>query len=240
MKIVISPAKNFNNVEGVKTSPLIFEDKTKYLVDYMKDKSMSEIGNIFRLNQGLTEKVYYDYQEFDFDDLSSPAIFAYDGLVFKQLSEDDFDDLDYLNQRVYIFSALYGALKPLTGIRPYRLDMLIKDIDMYDFWKDEVKKEIFKDDDLVLNLASKEYSKLLSEFLDQDQRMVTVNFKDYKNGKARTVVAWAKQMRGKMVKHLIQNKIETIDEVKEIEMEGYVYDPYLSKKDELTFVRREK
>ncbi len=240
MKIVISPAKNFKKVSNIKTSPLIFKEQSQTLVRYMKEKSMSEIGNIFKLNDGLTEKVYYDYQEFDFDHLDSPAIFTYDGLVFKQFDIDDFDDLEYLNQRVYIFSALYGALKPLTGIRPYRLDMMIKDIDMYDFWKDEVKKEIFKDDNLVLNLASKEYSKLLSPFLDEDQRMITLNFKDYKNGKARTVVAWAKQMRGFMLKHLIQNKIETIDEIKGIKMEGYEYDPYLSKKDELTFIRRQE
>lgn len=240
MKIVISPAKNFKKIDKIKTSSLIFREETEYLVDYFKEKSMFEIGNIFKLNDELTEKVYYDYQEFDFNNMNSPAIFAYDGLVFKQFGQEDFKDLEYLNNKVYIFSALYGALKPLTGIRPYRLDMMIKEIDMYDFWKDRVKKEIFKDEKLVLNLASKEYSKLLSTFLDKDEKMITVNFKDYKNGKLRTVVAWAKQMRGLMLKYLITNKIEDIEEIKKIKLEGYEYDPIHSKKDELTFVRRKK
>lgn len=237
MKIVISPAKKFNKINNIETSPLIFEKESRDLVSYMKAKSMSEIGNMFSLNQGLTEKVYYDYQEFDFEKMNSPAIFTYDGLVFKQFSQDDFDDLLYLNDRVYIFSALYGALKPLTGIRPYRLDMMVKDIDMYDFWKDKVKNEVYRDDKVVLNLASKEYSKLLSKYLDPDERLITINFKDYKKGKLRTVVSWAKQMRGKFLKYLIQNKIENIEEIKKIEIDGYKYDPLVSKKDELTFVR---
>lgn len=238
MKIVISPAKNFKKIDNIKTSSLIFREETKYLVDHFKEKSMFEIGNIFKLNDKLTEKVYYDYQEFDFNNMNSPAIFTYDGLVFKQFTEEDFNDLEYLNDKVYIFSALYGLLKPLTGIRPYRLDMMINEIDMYEFWKDKVKKEVYKDDKVVLNLASKEYSKLLSTFLDEDEKMITVNFKDYKNGKLRTVVAWAKQMRGLMVKYLITNKIEDIEEIKKIKLEGYEYDSLSSKKDELTFVRR--
>ncbi|MDD7305988.1 MAG: YaaA family protein [Peptoniphilaceae bacterium] len=239
MKIIISPAKNFKQIDHIKTSPLIFKEESKYLVNFFKDKSMSEIGNIFKLNDDLTEKVYYAYQDFDFKEMNSPAIFTYDGLVYKQFSIDDFEDLEYLNQKVYILSALYGALKPLTGIRPYRLDMMIKEINMYDFWEDKVKNEVFKEDKLVLNLASKEYAKLLWPFLNKDQSMVTVDFKDYKNGKLRTVVAWAKQMRGLMLKYIVQNKIEAIDKIKQIELEGYSYDSKLSKDDNIVFVRRE-
>lgn len=239
MKIVISPAKNFKKIENINTTDLIFKKDTEKLVEIFRKKSLSEIGNIFKINQSLTEKVYYDYQEFDINNLNSPAIFTYDGLVYKQFSPKDFHDLSYLNEKVYIFSALYGILKPLTGIRPYRLDMMIKDIDMYDFWKDKVKKEVFKDEKLILNLASKEYIKLIKPYLDEDERIINIEFKDYKNSKLRTVVSWTKQMRGAMLKYLIINKIEDPEEIKKIKLNGYEYDSLLSKKDEWIFVRRE-
>jgi cytoplasmic iron level regulating protein YaaA (DUF328/UPF0246 family) len=238
MKILISPAKSFKKVDDLKTKDLIFKKETQSLVDFMKAKSIWEIGNMFKINDGLTEKVYYDYQEFDFEKLKGPALFTYDGLVYKQFDRKDFKDLSYLDDHVYIFSALYGLLKPTTGIRDYRLDMTVKEIDLYDFWKDKIYKEVYKDKEPVLNLASKEYSKLVSKYLKSGDKFVTVNFKDEKNGKLRTVVARTKQMRGKFLKYIIQNKIEDIEKVKEIKIDGYIYDPLLSNDKELYFVRR--
>ena len=106
MKIIISPAKSFKHFDNIITEELLFPEKTRILVDKIKKLSMNEMGNLNMTNDKLTEKAYYDYQEFDFRDLPNPALFSYDGLVFKQFKMEDFTDINYLNNHVYIISAL--------------------------------------------------------------------------------------------------------------------------------------
>lgn len=152
--------------------------------------------------------------------------------------EEDFTDPAYLNDHVYIISALYGALKPYSGIRDYRLYFDNKMIDLYDFWEDDIYKEVFRDGELVINLASKEYSKTIRPFLKEGDQFITIDFKDEKNGKLRSIVAWTKQMRGKFLKEIITKKIEDPEDIKKIEIDGYIFDPYLSTGDNFVFVRR--
>ena len=237
MKIIISPAKSFKKNKGFETEDLIFPQKTKILVEKFQKYTMNEIGNLNRTNDKLTEKAYYDYQEFDFNHLENPAIFAYDGLVFKQFGPSDFDDIDYLNNHLYIISALYGLLKPLTGISDYRLYFDNNDINLYEFWDKDIYNKLYEDNDMIINLASKEYTKTIRPFLKDSDRFVTIDFKDFRNGKLKSVVAWMKQMRGLMVKEIIKNKIENLEDIKDIAINGYIFDPSISKEDNLVFVR---
>lgn len=238
MKIIISPAKGFRHFDDIKTEGLIFPEKTKVLLDRLKKLSMNEIGNLNRTNDKLTEKAYYDFQDFDFGDLPNPALFSFDGLVFKQFSMADFDDLTYLNDHVYILDAFYGLLKPMTGIRDYRLYFDNTMYDLYEFWGDEIYRKLFEDKDLVLNLASKEYTKTLKPFLTDSDKFLTVDFKEVRAGKLKSVVSYTKQARGQMLKEIITRKIEDIEEIKKLDINGYTYDPYNSTKDSLTFVRK--
>lgn len=237
MKIIISPAKSFKKNEGIETNGLLFPEKTKILVDKFKKYSMNEMGNLNRTNDKLTEKAYYDYQEFDFENLNNPAIFAYDGLVFKQFDKNDFDDLDYLNDHVYIISALYGLLKPLTGMADYRLYFDNSDMNLYEFWADDLYKELYENDNLIINLASKEYTKTIRPFLKKDDKFISLSFKDDKDGKLRSYTAWMKQARGRMLKEIISKKIEEPEEIKKLVVNGYKYDPYNSKEDEYVYIR---
>lgn len=237
MKIIISPAKSFKHFDNIITEELLFPEKTRILVERLKKLSMNEIGNLNMTNDKLTEKAYYDYQDFDFDDLKNPALFSYDGLVFKQFDMDDFDDLDYLNNHVYIISALYGLLKPMTGIRDYRLYFDNTMYDLYEFWADDLYKKLFEDGDLVLNLASKEYTKTIRPFLKDSDKFLTIDFKEVRDGKLKSVVAYMKQARGAMLMEIITRKIEDIEEIKRLNINGYTYDPYNSTADTLTFVR---
>ena len=237
MKIIISPAKSFKKNEGIETEGLLFPEKTKILVDKFKKYTMNEMGNLNRTNDKLTEKAYYDYQEFDFNNLNNPAIFAYDGLVFKQFNKDDFNDLEYLNDHVYIISALYGLLKPLTAIADYRLYFDNSDMDLYEFWGDDLYKELYKNDELIINLASKEYTKTIRPFLKKDDKFLSLSFKDDKDGKLRSYTAWMKQARGKMLKEIISKKIEDPEDIKKLEVNGYKYDPYNSTENEYVYIR---
>ena len=238
MKIIISPAKSFKHFDNIITEELLFPEKTRILVERLKKLSMNEIGNLNMTNDKLTEKAYYDYQDFDFDVLKNPALFSYDGLVFKQFDMDDFDDLDYLNNHVYIISALYGLLKPMTGIRDYRLYFDNTMYDLYEFWGDDLYKKLFEDGDLVLNLASKEYTKTIRPFLKDSDKFLTIDFKEVRDGKLKSIVAYMKQARGAMLKEIITRKIEDIEEIKRLNINGYTYGPYNSTADTLTFVRK--
>ena len=237
MKIIISPAKSFRHFENIDTEELLFPEKTKILVDKIKKLSMNEMGNLNMTNDKLTEKAYYDYQEFDFRDLPNPALFSYDGLVFKQFKMEDFTDINYLNNHVYIISALYGLLKPMTGIRDYRLYFDNTRYDLYDFWKDDLYKKLYEDNDLVINLASKEYSKTIRPFLKKTDKFITIDFKEVRDGKLKSVVAYMKQARGRMLREIITRKIEDVDEIKKLDINGFTYDPYNSTEKCLTFVR---
>ena len=240
MKIIISPAKRFKHFENEKTEGLLFEEETKELVDKLKNYSINDLANMFFCNDDLAIKAFYDYKEFDFKNLKNPAIFSYDGLVFKQFKKEDFNDLSYLNDHVYIISALYGLCKPFTGISDYRLYMDSKGLDMYGFWNDKIYKKAFQDENFIINLASAEYAKLLKKYLKKDQKLLTLTFKENRNGKIRSIVSYTKQMRGRMLKYLINNKITDTKEIKKIRLCDYIFDPYNSTDDEFVYVRENK
>ena len=237
MKIIISPAKSFKHFDNIITEELLFPEKTRILVEKIKKLSMNEMGNLNMTNDKLTEKAYFDYQDFDFENLPNPAFFSFDGLVFKQFTMGEFPDLAYLNDHVYILDAFYGLLKPMTGIRDYRLYFDNTMYDLYEFWGDLIYKEIFKDGDLILNLASKEYTKTIRPFLKDTDKFLTVDFKEVRDGKLKSIVSYMKQARGQMLKEIITRKIEDIEEIKKLDINGYTYDPYNSTADTLTFVR---
>lgn len=238
MKIIISPAKRFKHFENEKTEGLLFEKESKVLVEKLRKYSINDLANMFFCNDDLAIKAYYDYKDFDFNNLKNPALFSYDGLVFKQFKKEDFNDLEYLNNHVYIISALYGLCKPFTGISDYRLYMDSKGIDMSGFWADKIYKKAFEDEDFIINLASAEYAKLIKKYLKKDQKLLTLTFKEDRNGKIRSIVSYTKQMRGRMLKYLINNKIKDPEEIKKISLCDYIYDPYNSTEDEFVFVRK--
>ena len=240
MKIIISPAKRFKHFENEKTEGLLFEEETKELVEKLRKYSINDLANMFFCNDELAIKAYYDYKDFDFNNLKNPALFSYDGLVFKQFKKEDFNDLSYLNDHVYIISALYGLCKPFTGISDYRLYMDSKGIDMPGFWADKIYEKAFEDEDFIINLASAEYAKLLKKYLKKDQKLLTLTFKEDRNGKIRSIVSYTKQMRGRMLKYLINKKIKDPEEIKKIILCDYIYDPYNSTDNEFIYVREEK
>lgn len=125
----------------------------------------------------------------------------------------------------------------MTGIRDYRLYFDNTRYDLYDFWKDDLYKKLYEDNDLVINLASKEYSKTIRPFLKKTDKFITIDFKEVRDGKLKSVVAYMKQARGAMLREIITRKIEDVDEIKKLDINGYTYDPYNSTEKCLTFVR---
>ncbi|MCI5840061.1 MAG: YaaA family protein [Peptoniphilaceae bacterium] len=237
MKIIISPAKRFIKSNYLAKENLLFLEESKYLVERLRKYTISEIANIFKVNDEIAIKTYYDYKEFDFNDLKNPAFFSFDGLVYKQFSNKYFNDLDYLNSHVFIIDALFGLLKPFTGIRDYRLDMNTFGAKLYKFWADKIYREIYKEHDTIINLASDEFSKLVYKYLSYEDIFIDISFLDFKNGKYKITPTWAKEQRGRMLFYIISNKIENVEELINYTNDGYKYNLSLSNNKKMVFSR---
>ena len=154
------------------------------------------------------------------------------------------DKLPVLQERLRILSGLYGLLKPLDLIQPYRLEMGTKlkvghTENLYKFWNNQLVDSLNKelaDDELLVNLASTEYFKALPKKVLKVP-MVTPVFKDFKNGQYKTIMTFAKKARGLMVRYIIENEIETIDGLQGFNIDGYLFSEEMSSESELVFTR---
>jgi len=238
MKIIISPSKKQNrkciiNKDLVKP---IFETKSTELRRILESFDSSQLSEVLDIDGNLLEKTQKKYTG---PNTSKATICCYNGLVFKQLDVNEYTQksINYMQDNLCILSAMYGVLTPLTTIEPYRLDMKVKfeDIDLYDYWQKEVDG-FFKDEELIINLASNEFSKML-QYDQYSGRFINIDFKEYKNNKLRTVAARAKKARGLMVDVMVKKQINSLEEIKAIEVLEYVYDSQASSEDHLVYIR---
>ena len=174
-----------------------------------------------------------------------PAL-AFTGEVYKGLDAVSYSEAEWnrAQESLRILSGLYGFLKPLDGISPYRLEMGTRlkvdnlSNNLYEYWKEDVsdsfKSELSKTD-VIINLASVEYSKVLN-FKTIPNLTITPVFKDFKDGKLKTIRMYAKRARGAMARCIIQNNIQHLADLKTLDIDGYIYSEKLS--DEFNWVFR--
>lgn len=241
MKIILSPSKtqNHERKRSEKGKKILKEDMTKELFNYLKSLSKEELKTELDIQGNLLDRTYELYQEHDFEDETIPAIECYNGAVFKQIDLEDFneDQLSYMQDKLVILSPMYGPTTSHTEIWPYRLEMRLKpdNINLYDYWK-EVMEEYFADVDLIINLASNEYNKVVKK--NYQGKMVDFYFKEEKeDGSLKTIGYYVKQNRGKLLNELIKNEVKSLEEIKEIELDGYKYDEERSDEGEFRFIK---
>ena len=235
MKIIISPAKKLTNeiVNISKPTSVQFLTEAKYLINELKKLSVKDIKELMGLSDSLAQLNHHRYQEWDLQSkLVNPAIFMFQGDVYKGLSVDDLsdNDLDFAQQNLRIISGLYGILRPFDIVFPYRLEMGTKMLtkegrSLYEFWGDKLNKYMslqMENDEVLINLASNEYSKALKLDLLKNQ-VITPVFKEFKNGKLKVISIYAKKARGIMSRFIIKNKISSPDELVSFNEEGYVF-----------------
>ena len=245
MKIIFSPSKEMReeNIFEQKieehTMPR-FEEKTLFLNKKLKNKSLDEIANIMKLKGNLLEKTYENIK--NFDKLKSiPAISMYYGVAFKELDLIDYskESLNYLADNVFILSAFYGVSSPFDLLKNYRLDMTMNILEggLYNFWKNDINdylQSILKKNEILLNLASGEFSKLIDKKVID---MISLDFREEKNGVFKSVSSYSKQARGKFLDYIIKNRIEDVEKIKNIEIAGYKFNKNLSDERNLIFTR---
>ena len=235
MKIIISPAKKLTAKKISISNPSViqFPDETKYLVDQLRDYGVNDIKQLMGLSDNLAKLNYERYQQWDLRSKEvNPAIYMFQGDVYKGLKADELseDELVFAQENLRIISGLYGLLKPLDLVFPYRLEMgtNIKTKDgnnLYEFWGDKLSKALLfhmQDNEVLVNLASNEYSKAL-QLENLNQPIVTPVFKDYKNGKLKVISFFAKKARGEMTNFIIKNKITNPADLKLFKNDGYKF-----------------
>ncbi|HZJ94166.1 MAG TPA: peroxide stress protein YaaA [Thiopseudomonas sp.] len=254
MLMVISPAKTLDY-----TSPLAIEEysqprfleQSSQLVDILRELSPSELASLMKLSDkltGLNVARFTEWQPNFTPDNARQAILAfkgdvYSGLDASSLSEEDFK---YAQQHLRILSGLYGVLRPLDLMQPYRLEMGTRlsnprGKNLYEFWGERLTESLNQclseqNSSTLLNLASNEYFKAVQPKLLK-ANLVNVDFKDLKNGEYKIISFYAKKARGVMARYVIQNKIDTVEALQDFTEQGYYYSPEQSKPNHLVFLR---
>lgn len=245
MKVILSPAKSLKKLvmpEVPMTLP-VFEQETTELVEYLRDMSCEELMTAMKIGNDLAVLNKERYRDFCFDHRGIPALLAYDGLQYKAIGVESFgvDDWAYANVHLRILDALYGVLKPLDSLYPYRLEMKNRvhpACSLYGFWGDKLYLELCADGDFpIVNLASGEYGKAIEKYLCAPEEMVTCSFKVIKNGVLKVESNQAKRARGMMTAFIIKHKLEKIEDLKAFNTEGYTYDADGSTKNAFTFIK---
>lgn len=245
MITIISPAKNMkvNTESGLEVQKPRFLDHTKIIMEQLKQYQPWELETLMKINEKLAVQTFLDTQNFELSKKGTPALFAYDGLVFKNIAADQFskEEVAYANDHLRILSACYGSVRPLDEILPYRLEMQCKmkveGKSLYQFWDDTLYESLYMEDKQILNLASEEYAKTIRKYAKKDS-FTDVEFLTYHKGKLKTLATWAKMARGQMVSFIIKNKIDSPKDVKAFDWNGYEFEESLSTESKYVFVQR--
>ena len=249
MRIIISPAKKMN----ADTDTLPYRDlpaflhKTQQLLACLRAMNEEELKKLWKCNDQIAALNSERLREMDLRKNLTPAIIAYEGIQYQYMAPDVFTqkEYDYVQAHLRILSGFYGALRPLDGVTPYRLEMQAKlrlgdAKDLYAFWGDELARSILDGTDCVINLASKEYSVCVSQYLPKDKRMITCVFGEEKDGKIIEKGTMCKMARGEMVRFMAVNQIERPEDIRAFDGLDYRYDEKRSDAQTYVFVRKKE
>ena len=257
MLALISPAKTLDYESALPTDqhtlPRLLEH-SQQLIDVSRKLSASEIASLMSVSEKIAQlnvARFRDWQpEFNFSN-ARQAIFAFKGDVYTGLDAYDLSaqDLEFAQTHLRMLSGLYGLLRPLDLMMPYRLEMGTKlanarGHNLYEFWGDQITQLVNADlaqanSELLVNLASDEYYKSVKESKVKAEIIKPV-FLDQKNGKYKVISFYAKKARGLMARYIIQNQLNGAEDLKSFNTDGYYFDAASSMKGELVFKRDEQ
>ncbi|WP_121543116.1 YaaA family protein [Candidatus Rickettsia colombianensi] len=247
MLVIISSAKTLNFEKLAPKTGLtsrIFPNLTNQLLSTLQNYSENQLSKVMNISAKLAHINKERFKDFDNQE-SKAAIFAYAGDVFNNIHAEKLTnhEINFLQSHLLIISGLYGALKPLDAIKPYRLEMATKlnEINLTSFWQDEVTNYINKilakhENKYLLNLASQEYSSVINPNKLKYQ-LVNVHFKENRNGKLSTIGINAKKARGNMVNVIANNLIDSPELLKNFSYLDYEFSTKHSSDNELVFIK---
>lgn len=245
MKIMISPAKKMNvDTDSMPIVKLpIYLEETQILMAYLQGLTFREAKQLWGCNDKIAELNYQRFRQMDLKNGLTPAVLSYEGLQYQSMAPKVFEEKhwSYINQNLRILSGFYGILGPSDGVVPYRLEMQAKVrlegkvtcSNLYEFWGERLYRELVKEDDVILNLASREYSRAVEPYLEEHIQYITCVFGNLatdKNGnkKIKVKATEAKMARGEMVRFLAEHGVENPEEIRKFAGQGFHYDRELS------------
>ena len=238
-----------NKTDMLKSTTPKFIDEAAFIQSYLKEKSPKYLSDLMEISQKLADENWERNQNWKAKPStkeSAPAMFAFTGEVYRGLDAKTLDKkaVDYLQKNYRMLSGLYGLLKPSDKIMLYRLEMgrsfeFEHYKNLYEFWREKVTEQLnseLKSKDLILNLASSEYSKVLDK-KKLNAPVIDFDFYEMKDGKRKTIVVYTKHARGLVVRFCAETQAKTLNDVKAFNLEGYRIDEELSSKTKLVFTR---
>lgn len=232
------------------TEPALLQESGQ-LVDQLRQKSVGDIQKLMSVSEKIASVNYERYQNFSTPfspDNARQALLAFKGDVYTDIAISEYseEDFSFAQDHLRIISGLYGLLKPMDLIQPYRLEMKTKlanqrGKDLYQFWGDRITNQLNdaleqQGKQVLVNLASNEYFRAIQASALQGE-VVTPVFKEHKDGKYKVIAIYAKRARGKMANFIVQNRIDQPDQLKTFNETGYEYSENLSSDKEWVFVR---
>lgn len=256
MLILLSPAKNQDfsqSAPTAQTSSITFKTEVDTLVQLLKTYRLAELSKLMSISSKLSELNYQRYQDFKLfahpvKDKTKQALWAFSGDVYKSLDAASFDDADiaFAQDHLVLLSGLYGLLRPLDLIHPYRLEMktVLKNPqgkDLYQFWGTKLTNQLNQwvskqANKTIINLASSEYAKAIQP-KEIKGNFINIDFKENKGGQLKTIGLMAKRARGLMARYIIKHQITDPSLLKNFGEAGYQYDQSLSDQHKMVFCR---
>lgn len=253
MKVLLSPAKALDmnkKINARSTSAPIFLERSESLVKKLSKFSSKKIGKMMHLSQDLSDLNHERYQTWGTDvalnGKNAYAIAAFNGEVYRGFDSSSLSEekLSEAQDTVRILSGLYGILKPLDVIYPYRLEMgtkwsvTPKTTSLYKFWGTKIADALNEEneDGIIVNLASNEYFKAVDKKALKG-KVITPTFKEFKNGDYKVIMVFAKRARGLMARYIVDHSISNSEDLKAFDTDGYRFDENLSSENNWVFTR---
>jgi len=252
MKVILSPAKSLDFETPILAeigSDIRFPEKAQQVNAVLRKKSPKQLKELMGISESLAVLNYERNQLWSSQSepgKNRPAVFAFNGEVYRGLNVSALSESKHelMQKTLRILSGHYGLLRPLDKIMPYRLEMgtklaIGKSKNLYEFWQSAVTSalnEELENSELIVNLASHEYTKCL-DFKSIKNRVITPVFKENKNGVYKVLSVYAKYARGLMARYIIEQNVNTADEIKAFDLDGYHWAADLSNEEQLVFIR---
>ena len=246
MRIILSPAKKMNEETDI-LAPQglpVFMDHTEEIMRWMQALSYEEAKKLWGCNDSIARQNFERFQHMDLYKRLTPAILSYEGIAYQYMAPSVFanGEFSYVQEHLRILSAFYGVVKPMDGVTPYRLEMQAKariagTKDLYAYWGDRIYREVLDDSHVIVNLASKEYSKCVEKYLTDEERYITCVFGEISGEKIVQKGVYAKMARGEMVRYMAEHNVQQPEEMKGFDRLGYAFREDLSGEREYVFIK---
>ena len=218
---------------------------TQRLLSSLLTMSLDQLCVLWKCSEPLARQNYERLHRINLYANLTPAILAYEGIQYQYMAPGVFTygELEYIQEHLRILSGFYGLLRPFDGVAPYRLEMQAKlavdgAADLYAFWADALALALSREDDVILNLASKEYSRSVIPHLPAQTRLITCVFAEEQDGKIREKATLCKMARGEMVRYLAEHGCQTPEQARMFDRLDFRFSPELSNENTYVFCKK--